>query len=175
MNKNTKTILIVSGAVVVLYLLLKNRKDTTLIIEKQGGTTIIPVATPSVSTQPATPSVTTSGSTTGTGTGASTTQGSGGLTTADLSKTTTTTTTTTSGGTGGSTGVSVGVGKQDQTSASIPSDGITGADTPTGGGQVQDYARTSTGTAGGNVVVAFDGFMYSSNGKKLTLSDLIKN
>jgi hypothetical protein len=28
-----------------------------------------------------------------------------------------------------------------------------------------------TGTAGGNVVVAFDGFMYSSNEKKLTLND----
>lgn len=170
MEKNTKTILIVGGAVFVLYLLLRNRKDTTLIIEKQGGTVFVP--TPSVSTQPATPSVTTSGSTTGSGTGASTTQGSGGLTTADLGKTTTNTTGT---GTGTSTGTSVGIGKQDQTSASIPSGGITGVDTPTGGGQVQDYARPMTGTAGGNVVVAFDGFMYSSNGKKLTLNDLIKN
>lgn len=172
MEKNTKTILIVGGAVFVLYLLLRNRKDTTLIIEKQGGTVFVP--TPSVSTQPATPSVTTSGSTTGTGTGASTTQGSGGLTTADLGKTTTTTTGTGTG-TGSSSGTSVSVGKQDQTSASIPSGGITGVDTPTGGGQVQDYARPMTGTAGGNVVVAFDGFMYSSNGKKLTLNDLIRN
>lgn len=174
MEKNTKTILIVGGAVAVLYLLLRNRKDTTLIIEKQGGTVFVP--TPSVSTQPATPSVTTSGSTTGSGTGASVSQPSGGLTTADLGKTTTTSTGTGTGtGTGSSSGTSVSVGKQDQTSASIPSGGITGVDTPTGGGQVQDYARPMTGTAGGNVVVAFDGFMYSSNGKKLTLNDLIRN
>jgi hypothetical protein len=168
MEKNTKTILIVSGAVAVLYLLLRNRKDTTLIIEKQGETVFVP--TPSVSTQPASTSVTTSGSTTGSGTGASVSQTSGGLTTDNLIKNTTTTT-----GAGSSTGVSVGAGKQDQSSASIPSGGITGVDTPTGGGQVQDYARPMTGTAGGNVVVAFDGFMYSSNGKKLTLNDLIRN
>jgi|APGre2960657373_1045057.scaffolds.fasta_scaffold06142_8 hypothetical protein len=168
MEKNTKTILIVSGAVAVLYLLLRNRKDTTLIIEKQGETVFVP--TPSVSTQPASTSVTTSGSTTGSGTGASVSQNSGGLTTDNLIKNTTTTT-----GAGSSTGVSVGAGKQDQSSASIPSGGITGVDTPTGGGQVQDYARPMTGTAGGNVVVAFDGFMYSSNGKKLTLNDLIRN
>ena len=168
MEKNTKTILIVGGAVAVLYLLLRNRKDTTLIIEKQGETVFVP--TPSVSTQPASTSVTTSGSTTGSGTGASVSQTSGGLTTDNLIKNTTTTT-----GAGSSTGVSVGAGKQDQSSASIPSGGITGVDTPTGGGQVQDYARPMTGNAGGNVVVAFDGFMYSSNGKKLTLNDLIKN
>jgi hypothetical protein len=168
MEKNTKTILIVGGAVAVLYLLLRNRKDTTLIIEKQGETVFVP--TPSVSTQPASTSVTTSGSTTGSGTGASVSQTSGGLTTDNLIKNTTTTT-----GAGSSTGVSVGAGKQDQSSASIPSGGITGVDTPTGGGQVQDYARPMTGTAGGNVVVAFDGFMYSSNGKKLTLNDLIRN
>ena len=168
MEKNTKTILIVSGAVAVLYLLLRNRKDTTLIIEKQGETVFVP--TPSVSTQPASTSVTTSGSTTGSGTGASVSQNSGGLTTDNLIKNTTTTT-----GAGSSTGVSVGAGKQDQSSASIPSGGITGVDTPTGGGQGQDYARPMTGTAGGNVVVAFDGFMYSSNGKKLTLNDLIRN
>lgn len=168
MEKNTKTILIVGGAVAVLYLLLRNRKDTTLIIEKQGETVFVP--TPSVSTQPASTSVTTSGSTTGSGTGASVSQPSGGLTTDNLIKNTTTTT-----GSGSSTGVSVGAGKQDQSSASIPSGGITGVDTPTGGGQVQDYARPMTGTAGGNVVVAFDGFMYSSNGKKLTLNDLIRN
>jgi hypothetical protein len=167
MEKNTKTILIVGGAVAVLYLLLRNRKDTTLIIEKQGETVFVP--TPSVSTQPASTSVTTSGSTTGSGTGASVSQTSGGLTTDNLIKNTTTTTGA------GSTGVSVGAGKQDQSSASIPSGGITGVDTPTGGGQVQDYARPMTGTAGGNVVVAFDGFMYSSNGKKLTLNDLIRN
>ena len=160
--------MIVSGAVAVLYLLLRNRKDTTLIIEKQGETVFVP--TPSVSTQPASTSVTTSGSTTGSGTGASVSQTSGGLTTDNLIKNTTTTT-----GAGSSTGVSVGAGKQDQSSASIPSGGITGVDTPTGGGQVQDYARPMTGTAGGNVVVAFDGFMYSSNGKKLTLNDLIRN
>ena len=168
MEKNTKTILIVSGAVAVLYLLLRNRKDTTLIIEKQGETVFVP--TPSVSTQPASTSVTTSGSTTGSGSGASVSQPSGGLTTDNLIKNTTTTT-----GAGSSTGVSVGAGKQDQSSASIPSGGITGVDTPTGGGQVQDYARPMTGTAGGNVVVAFDGFMYSSNGKKLTLNNLIRN
>lgn len=168
MEKNTKTILIVGGTVAVLYLLLRNRKDTTLIIEKQGETVFVP--TPSVSTQPASTSVTTSGSTTGSGTGASVSQPSGGLTTDNLIKNTTTTT-----GSGSSTGVSVGAGKQDQSSASIPSGGITGVDTPTGGGQVQDYARPMTGTAGGNVVVAFDGFMYSSNGKKLTLNNLIRN
>lgn len=168
MEKNTKTILIVGGTVAVLYLLLRNRKDTTLIIEKQGETVFVP--TPSVFTQPASTSVTTSGSTTGSGTGASVSQPSGGLTTDNLIKNTTTTT-----GSGSSTGVSVGAGKQDQSSASIPSGGITGVDTPTGGGQVQDYARPMTGTAGGNVVVAFDGFMYSSNGKKLTLNNLIRN
>ena len=155
MEKNTKTILIVGGAVAVLYLLLRNRKDTTLIIEKQGETVFVP--TPSVSTQPASTSVTTSGSTTGSGTGASVSQTSGGLTTDNLIKNTTTTT-----GAGSSTGVSVGAGKQDQSSASIPSGGITGVDTPTGGGQVQDYARPMTGTAGGNVVVAFDGVINAS-------------
>ncbi len=146
MEKNTKNVLMIGGAVVVLYLLLRNRKDTTLIIEKQGGTVYVPTpSSPSVSTTPASsPTVTTSGSTTGVGSGSA-------------------------------TGASTGGVKQDTSSASIPTGGITGVDTPTGGGQVQDYARTSTATAGGNVVVAFDGFMYSSNGKKLTLNDLIKN
>jgi len=170
MEKNTKNVLMIGGAFFALYLLLRNRKDTTLIIEKQGGTVFVPTPTaPSVSTTPASsPSVTTSGSTTGGGTGA--------LTTSDLTKTTTTPSSTSTGaGSGSATGASTGGVKQDTSSASIPTGGITGVDTPTGGGQVQDYARTSTATAGGNVVVGFDGFMYSSNGKKLTLNNLIQN
>ena len=167
MEKNTKTILIVGGAVAVLYLLLRNRKDTTLIIEKQGETVFVP--TPSVSTQPASTSVTTSGSTTGSGTGASVSQTSGGLTTDNLIKNTTTTT-----GAGSSTGVSVGAGKQDQSSASIPSGGITGVDTPTGGGQVQDYARPMTGTAGGTVFKPFDG-CEPNRRRTLFLSDLVRS
>lgn len=166
----------VGGAVVILYYLIKNRaKDTTLIIEKQGATVIVPSA--SVLNQPASTSVTTSGSTTGTGTGASTTQGSGSniLTTADLSKSASTTTSTTGAGSGTSTGASTGGVTQNTGNTGVTGSGITGVDTPTGGGQVIDYARPMTGTAGGNVVVAFDGFMYSANGKKLTLNDLIKN
>ena len=175
MEKNTKTILIVGGAVAVLYLLLRNRKDTTLIIEKQGETVFVP--TPSVSTQPASTSVTTSGSTTGSGSGASVNQGSGSnvLTTADLTKSASTTASTTGAGSGTSTGASTGGVSQSTGNTGVTGGGITGVDTPTGGGQVQDYARPMTGTAGGNVVVAFDGFMYSSNGKKLTLNDLIRN
>jgi hypothetical protein len=97
------------------------------------------------------------------------------LTTADLSKSASTSTNT-GAGSGTSTGASTGGVTQNAGNTGVTGGGIGSTSTgPNAGTPVQDYAKSSTGTVGGNVVVAFDGFMYSSNGKKLTLNDLIKN